>query len=224
MGRSASFFVMFNFRVSFSWGVPIILELNGSWEDLFQMLFESTRVCRCGVSRLMVLERSTSSQAWGDFCRLCCLGTPVSGEWISWLPYQQILEAHTQMHTHTRYVSWKRKHPPRGCCMHTWNKTTYSFILMMIWWFWHSHSSVVLCRVQKDCLTFSPLIPSEVSALSLKGISYLGNKLDWVVDRQDISVVLRKQANDAASEPPCPLEIVLQSSGESIPLIPGQQY
>ncbi|KAK2834693.1 hypothetical protein Q7C36_015394 [Tachysurus vachellii] len=77
-------------------------------------------------------------------------------------------------------------------------------------------------RVQKDCLTFSPLIPNQVSMLSLKGISYLGNKLDWVVERQEVSVVVRNQAKDSGSEQPCPLEIVLQSSGDRIPLNPGQ--
>ncbi|XP_060770456.1 protein-glucosylgalactosylhydroxylysine glucosidase isoform X1 [Neoarius graeffei] len=78
-------------------------------------------------------------------------------------------------------------------------------------------------RVQKDCLTFSPLIPNEVSMLSLKGISYLGNKLDWVCVRQEVSVVVRKQAKDSGNQQPCPLEIVLQSSGDRIPLNPGQQ-
>ncbi|XP_027019684.1 protein-glucosylgalactosylhydroxylysine glucosidase isoform X2 [Tachysurus fulvidraco] len=77
-------------------------------------------------------------------------------------------------------------------------------------------------RVQKDCLTFSPLIPNQVSMLSLKGISYLGNKLDWVVERQEVSVVVRNQAKDTGSEQPCPLEIVLQSSRDRIPLNPGQ--
>ncbi|KAI5100317.1 protein-glucosylgalactosylhydroxylysine glucosidase, partial [Silurus meridionalis] len=77
-------------------------------------------------------------------------------------------------------------------------------------------------RVQKDCLTFSPSIPKELSKLSLKGISYLGNKLDWVMDRQLVSVVVRKQTKDHGSEQTCPLEIVLQSSGERIVLNPGQ--
>lgn len=59
--------------------------------------------------------------------------------------------------------------------------------------------------------------------LSLKGISYLGNKLDWVMDRQDVSIVVWKQAKDSGNEQPCPLEIELQSSGDRIPLNQGQQ-
>lgn len=59
--------------------------------------------------------------------------------------------------------------------------------------------------------------------LSLKGISYLGNKMDWVVERQEVSVVVWNQAKDSGTEQPCPLEIVLQSSGDIIPLGPGQE-
>ncbi|KAF5908280.1 Protein-glucosylgalactosylhydroxylysine glucosidase, partial [Clarias magur] len=75
-------------------------------------------------------------------------------------------------------------------------------------------------RVQQDCLTFSPLLPNEVSMLTLKGISYIGNKMDWVLDKQEVSVVVKEQVKDSGNEQPCPLEIVLQNSGDIIPLNP----
>ncbi|TSK13471.1 Protein-glucosylgalactosylhydroxylysine glucosidase [Bagarius yarrelli] len=78
----------------------------------------------------------------------------------------------------------------------------------------------VLFGVQKDCLTFSPLIPDEISQLNLKGIFYLGNKLDWEVKKQEVSVVARKQAKDSSSAESYPLEIVLERSGDRIPLNP----
>ncbi|KAG9280778.1 protein-glucosylgalactosylhydroxylysine glucosidase isoform X1 [Astyanax mexicanus] len=77
-------------------------------------------------------------------------------------------------------------------------------------------------RIQKDCLCFAPLMPDDVAVFSVKGVSYLNNKLDWLVQKQEVSVVLRKQAEDSGSEKLCPLEIVLKSSGKIIPLVPGQ--
>ncbi|KAI4903123.1 hypothetical protein NFI96_015696 [Prochilodus magdalenae] len=76
-------------------------------------------------------------------------------------------------------------------------------------------------RIQKDCLCFAPLVPDEVAVLSVKGVTYLGNKLDMLVEKQEVSVAVRKQ-EDAGSEEPCCLEIVLKSSGHIIPLTPGQ--
>uniref|UniRef100_A0A4W4F750 Protein-glucosylgalactosylhydroxylysine glucosidase n=1 Tax=Electrophorus electricus TaxID=8005 RepID=A0A4W4F750_ELEEL len=77
-------------------------------------------------------------------------------------------------------------------------------------------------RVQRDCLMFAPLLPDDVAVLSVKGVSYLGNKMDWLVKKQEISVVVRKQAEDSGIDKPSPLEIVLTRSGNIIPLIPGQ--
>lgn len=83
--------------------------------------------------------------------------------------------------------------------------------------------TLVPCRIQKDCLCFAPLIPDEVAALSVKGVSYLGNKLDLLVQKQDVSVAVRKQAENSGSERPCSLEVVLNGSGKIIPLNPGQK-
>ncbi|XP_062859596.1 protein-glucosylgalactosylhydroxylysine glucosidase [Trichomycterus rosablanca] len=77
-------------------------------------------------------------------------------------------------------------------------------------------------RIKRDCLCFAPLLPDEVTQFSVKGVSYLGNKLDWLMSREDVSVVVRKQTEDSGTDEPCPLEIVLKTSGNPIPLHPGQ--
>ncbi|XP_076847033.1 protein-glucosylgalactosylhydroxylysine glucosidase [Brachyhypopomus gauderio] len=76
-------------------------------------------------------------------------------------------------------------------------------------------------RVQRDSLNFAPLLPDDVTVLSVKGVSYLGNKMDWVVKKQEVRIVVRKQSKDCGIDEPCPLEIVL-SSGNIIPLTPGE--
>lgn len=73
-------------------------------------------------------------------------------------------------------------------------------------------------RVQKDCLGFSPLLPSEISQFCIRGVSYLGNQMDWLVRGQEVCVILRDQ-EDAK---PCALQVILNSSGTKIPLIPGK--
>ena len=74
-----------------------------------------------------------------------------------------------------------------------------------------------LLRVQKDCLAFAPLLPNDISQLCLRGVSYLGAKMDWLVRAQEVCIILREQ-EDAK---PCPLQVILKSSGTKIPLIPG---
>uniref|UniRef100_A0AAY4DWA3 Protein-glucosylgalactosylhydroxylysine glucosidase n=1 Tax=Denticeps clupeoides TaxID=299321 RepID=A0AAY4DWA3_9TELE len=74
-------------------------------------------------------------------------------------------------------------------------------------------------RVKRMCLTFDPILPDEISELSLKGVSYLGNKMTWQVKEKELSVTLWEQAKDAGKR--CPLKVVLRS-GRVIPLCPGQ--
>ncbi|XP_051739332.1 protein-glucosylgalactosylhydroxylysine glucosidase isoform X2 [Ctenopharyngodon idella] len=72
-------------------------------------------------------------------------------------------------------------------------------------------------RVQKEHLAFAPLLPQDVDALSVKGVTYLGNKMDWLVTSVEVSVEVRK----FGSKEPFALELVL-NTGTTIPLIPGQ--
>ncbi|KAA0724679.1 Protein-glucosylgalactosylhydroxylysine glucosidase [Triplophysa tibetana] len=76
-------------------------------------------------------------------------------------------------------------------------------------------------RVQKECLAFAPLLPQEVDALSVKGVCYLGNKMDWLVKRSEVSVTLRKPAEGSVNKEPDALTVVL-NTGTTIPLKPGQ--
>ncbi|XP_051545366.1 protein-glucosylgalactosylhydroxylysine glucosidase isoform X2 [Myxocyprinus asiaticus] len=76
-------------------------------------------------------------------------------------------------------------------------------------------------RVQKEGLAFAPLLPREVDALNVKGVSYLGNKMDWLIKGEEVSVMVRKPAEDSGSKEPYALEVVL-NTGTTIPLIPGQ--
>nr|XP_057931529.1 protein-glucosylgalactosylhydroxylysine glucosidase isoform X2 [Doryrhamphus excisus] len=55
-------------------------------------------------------------------------------------------------------------------------------------------------RVQKECLAFSPLLPNNLSELCIRGVSYLGQEMDWLF-RKD--------------------EVILKASGTKIPLTPG---
>ncbi|KAF4094827.1 protein-glucosylgalactosylhydroxylysine glucosidase-like [Onychostoma macrolepis] len=76
-------------------------------------------------------------------------------------------------------------------------------------------------RVQKEHLAFAPLLPQEVDALSVKGVSYLGNKMDWLIKSAEVSVSVRKPAEMSGSQEPTALQVVL-NTGTTMPLIPGQ--
>ncbi|XP_041965759.1 protein-glucosylgalactosylhydroxylysine glucosidase isoform X3 [Alosa sapidissima] len=75
-------------------------------------------------------------------------------------------------------------------------------------------------RVQKDCLSFSPVLTGAVAELSVTGVSYLGNKLNWLVKGEEVSVKLWEKTEHAGKA--CALEVVLKASGTRIPLTPGQ--
>ncbi|XP_073688280.1 protein-glucosylgalactosylhydroxylysine glucosidase-like [Garra rufa] len=76
-------------------------------------------------------------------------------------------------------------------------------------------------RVQKEQLAFAPLLPQEVGSLSMKGVSYLGNKMDWLINSTEVTVSMWNPAKESGSQEPTPLEIVLKS-GTTMALIPGQ--
>ncbi|XP_016392039.1 acid trehalase-like protein 1 [Sinocyclocheilus rhinocerous] len=77
-------------------------------------------------------------------------------------------------------------------------------------------------RVQKEHLVFAPLLPQEVDALRVKGVSYLGNEMDWLIKSVEVSVSVRKPAEEeSGSQEPSALQVVL-NTGTTIPLIPGQ--
>lgn len=78
--------------------------------------------------------------------------------------------------------------------------------------------------MQKECLAFAPLLPQEVDALSVKGVCYLGNKMDWLIKSTEVSVTLRMPAEGSGNKEPDALEVVL-NTGTLIPLKPGnKQY
>lgn len=77
-------------------------------------------------------------------------------------------------------------------------------------------------RVQKECLAFSPLLPSDVSELCIRGVNYLGCRMDWLLRKDDVCVILRQQAGSVDSTAnSCQLQVLLKDSGIQIPLIPG---
>lgn len=77
-------------------------------------------------------------------------------------------------------------------------------------------------RVQKECLAFSPLLPSDFSELCIRGVSYLGCRMDWLLRKDEVCVILRQQAGGADSNAKsCNLQVLLKDSGIQIPLMPG---
>ncbi|NP_001071193.2 protein-glucosylgalactosylhydroxylysine glucosidase isoform X1 [Danio rerio] len=72
-------------------------------------------------------------------------------------------------------------------------------------------------RVQKEQLAFSPLLPLDVSALSVKGVCYLGHKMDWTITSEEVKVSVRK----TDSKETFTLQVVL-NSGSTLLLTPGQ--
>ncbi|XP_075996892.1 protein-glucosylgalactosylhydroxylysine glucosidase [Genypterus blacodes] len=77
-------------------------------------------------------------------------------------------------------------------------------------------------RVQKDCLVFSPHLPSCINELRIRGVSYLGRKMDWLLRGEEVCIILREQASGAMNTKPFELQVVLKASGTKIPLITGQ--
>ncbi|KAJ4937491.1 hypothetical protein JOQ06_002126 [Pogonophryne albipinna] len=77
-------------------------------------------------------------------------------------------------------------------------------------------------RVQKECLAFSPHLPKKISELCVRGVSYLGSQMDWLLRKDEVCIILREQGQTAGSTKPCDLQVVLKASGTKIPLTPGK--
>ncbi|XP_020790881.2 protein-glucosylgalactosylhydroxylysine glucosidase [Boleophthalmus pectinirostris] len=78
-------------------------------------------------------------------------------------------------------------------------------------------------RVQKEYLCFNPLLPNEISELCIRGVNYLGNQLDWMLRKEEISIILRgSQCSEDNAAKSYNLQVILKSSGSKIPLTPGQ--
>ncbi|MFT7806964.1 acid trehalase-like protein 1 isoform X1 [Arapaima gigas] len=75
-------------------------------------------------------------------------------------------------------------------------------------------------RVQQNSLDFAPLLPKDITELCIRGVTYLGNKMDWVVRTQEVCITLREEVVSSMNAEP--LEVVLKCSGTKIPLKPGQ--
>ncbi|NXI07152.1 PGGHG glucosidase, partial [Irena cyanogastra] len=73
-------------------------------------------------------------------------------------------------------------------------------------------------RITKSRLLFDPAFPDEITKLKVSSISYLGNRLEVTITRQEI----RLEVTETSRAPPAPaLEAVLES-GQRFPLWEGQ--
>lgn len=77
-------------------------------------------------------------------------------------------------------------------------------------------------RVQRECLVFSPHLPSDASELCIRGVSYLGHQMDWLLRKDEVCVIVREQPGGGAAAQDCDLQVVLKASGSKFPLKPGQ--
>lgn len=75
-----------------------------------------------------------------------------------------------------------------------------------------------LSRITRSSLHFDPAFPPDINGLTVTGVSYLGNKLQFTIARGQTRI----QVTARAREPPaCPLEAVLEASGQRWPLREG---
>ncbi|XP_064571359.1 protein-glucosylgalactosylhydroxylysine glucosidase [Zonotrichia leucophrys gambelii] len=73
-------------------------------------------------------------------------------------------------------------------------------------------------RITRSSLLFDPVFPDGITKLQLSSISYLGNRLEVTITREEI----RMAVTEASWDPPAPpLEVVLES-GQRFPLWEGQ--
>lgn len=141
----------------------------------------------------MALVQSTFSQAWEDSCKLCFLVILVSGH-SSICPCTMHNDK-TPQFVHSSYG------PKQSLTM-----TVF-------------HSC--FCRVRKDCLAFSPLLPNDISELCIRGVNYMGHQMDWLLRTDEVCLILREQESRVGNTKPYDLQVVLKASGTKIPLTPG---
>lgn len=76
-----------------------------------------------------------------------------------------------------------------------------------------------LSRITRSSLRFDPAFPPDINGLTVTSVSYLGNKLQFTITRGETSI----RVTACAREPPaCPLEAVLEASGQRRPLREGR--
>ncbi|XP_068050538.1 protein-glucosylgalactosylhydroxylysine glucosidase isoform X3 [Anomalospiza imberbis] len=73
-------------------------------------------------------------------------------------------------------------------------------------------------RITRSGLLFDPAFPDDITKLEVSSVSYLGNKLEFTITREEI----RMEVTETSQDPPAsPLEAVLES-GQRFPLWEGQ--
>ncbi|NWV82173.1 PGGHG glucosidase, partial [Dasyornis broadbenti] len=73
-------------------------------------------------------------------------------------------------------------------------------------------------RITRSSLLFDPAFPDDITKLEVSGVSYLGNKLEFTITREEI----RMEVTETSQDPPASaLEAVLES-GQRFPLWEGQ--
>lgn len=74
-----------------------------------------------------------------------------------------------------------------------------------------------LSRITRSGLLFDPAFPDDITKLEVSSVSYLGNKLEVTITREEI----RMEVTETSQDPPAsPLEAVLES-GQCFPLWEG---
>jgi hypothetical protein len=97
-----------------------------------------------------------------------------------------------------------------------WNKNTWLSLGIIL-------KSCSHFRIQPERLDFKPLLPNGLSELIIRGVSYLGNKMDWMLRKDEVCVILREQSTSVEESAACALKVVLQGTGRKIPLVPGNK-
>lgn len=74
-----------------------------------------------------------------------------------------------------------------------------------------------LSRITRSSLLFDPAFPDNITKLKISSVSYLGNKLEVTITREE----MRMEVTESSRDPPAsPLEAVLES-GQRFPLWEG---
>ncbi|NXJ68026.1 PGGHG glucosidase, partial [Rostratula benghalensis] len=74
-------------------------------------------------------------------------------------------------------------------------------------------------RITKSSLRFDPAFPEDIKKVEVIGVSYLGSKLKFTITKKEMRVKVTESPRDLAE---CPLEAVLEASGQRFPLSGGK--
>ncbi|NXU16697.1 PGGHG glucosidase, partial [Pardalotus punctatus] len=72
-------------------------------------------------------------------------------------------------------------------------------------------------RITRSSLLFDPAFPDDITKLKVSGVSYLGNKLEFTITREEVRMEVTETSQDPLASP---LEAVLES-GQRFPLWEG---